>query len=163
MNKGRQSKKETREDTFCREYVIDLNGRRAAIAAGYAKKSAHVTASKMLRNAKVQAKIAELQKATADKLDLSAEKVLGGLSPLAFSNILDYVRIDKHGDPRPDLSNLTRNQGAALQEVTVDEYTDGRGKGARKVRRIKIKLVDKVRALEMLGKHLKLLSCISED
>ena len=156
MSKGRQSKKENREDIFCREYVVDLNGARAAIAAGYARKGAKVRASELLTNRNVRARIAELQKAKADKLDLSAEKVLSGLSPLAFSNILDYVKIDKNGDPRPDLSNLTRDQAAAIQEITVDEYMDGRGKGARKVRRIKIKLVDKVRALELLGKHLKL-------
>ena len=52
------SRRNSRHETFCREYIIDLNGTRAAIAAGYAKKGAHVTASRMLSNPKVQARLA---------------------------------------------------------------------------------------------------------
>ena len=43
---------------------------------------------------------------------------------------------------------------AALREVTVDERAEGRGDEARPYRRVKIKLPDKTRALELLGKHL---------
>ena len=43
---------------------------------------------------------------------------------------------------------------SALSEVTVDDYIDGRGEGAREVKRIKIKLCDKKGALVDLGKHL---------
>ncbi len=149
------SRRNSRHETFCREYIIDLNGTRAAIAAGYTKKGAHVTASRMLSNPKVQGRLAELQKEKADKLDLSAEKVLGELSRLGFSNMLDYVTI-KNGEALIDVSKLTREQAAAIQEITVDEYVDGRGKDAREVKRIRIKLADKNRSLENLGRHLKL-------
>ena len=149
------SRRNSRHETFCREYIIDLNGTRAASAAGYAKKGAHVTASRMLSNPKVQARVAELMKEKADKLDLSAEKVLGELSRLGFSNMLDYVTI-KNGEALIDVSKLTREQAAAIQEITVDEYVEGRGKDARAVKRIRIKLADKNRSLENLGRHLKL-------
>ncbi len=149
------SRRNSRHETFCREYIIDLNGTRAAIAAGYAKKGAHVTASRMLSNPKVQARLAELMKEKADKLDLSAEKVLGELSRLGFSNMLDYVTI-KNGEALIDVSKLTLEPAAAIQEITVDEYVDGRGKDARAVKRIRIKLADKNRSLENLGRHLKL-------
>ena len=146
----------SRHDRFCREYLTDLNGTRAAIAAGYAKKSAKVTASQLLTNPNVQAFLAKLTKKHADKLDLDAEKVLAELSRVGFSNILDYLKITDEGDAYVDLSRLTREKAGAVLEITVDEYTEGRGKDARKVKRTKFKLADKIRALELLGKYLKL-------
>ena len=150
------SRRNSRHDTFCREYIIDLNGTRAAIAAGYAKKSAKVTASKLLTNANLQAWLTELMKEKADKLDLSAEKVLSELSRMAFSNLLDYGTVTDDGGFVIDLATLNREQAAAIHEITVDEYMEGRGEGARVVKRIRFKLASKIDALELLGKHLKL-------
>ncbi len=73
------ARRHSRHEFFAREYVKDLNGTRAAIAAGYAKKSAHVTTSELLSKPKVQRMVANLTKKHADKLDLSAEKVLSEL------------------------------------------------------------------------------------
>ena len=146
----------SRHEIFAREYVKDLNGTRAAIAAGYGEKGAHVRASQLLRNRKVQGLLAKLTKKHADKLDLSTEKVLSELSSMGFSNMLDYIKTTEEGSAYVDLSNLTREQSSAIQEVTVDEYMEGKGKHARKVKRTKLKLVDKIRSLELLGKHLKL-------
>ena len=146
----------SRHDRFCREYLKDLNGTRAAIAAGYGKKNARKIASRLLTNVEIQARVAELTKKHADKLDLSAEKVLSELSRVGFSNMLDYIKTTEEGDAYVDLSNLTREQSSAVQEITVDEYVGGKGKHARKVKRTKLKLVDKIRSLELLGKHLKL-------
>ena len=150
------ARRHSRHETFAREYVKDLNGTRAAIAAGYAKKSAHVTASELLSNPKVKEMVARLTKKHADKLDLSAEKVLSELSSMGFSNMLDYIKTTEEGSAYVDLSNLTREQAAAIPEITVDEYVEGKGKHARKVKRTRLKLVDKIRSLELLGKHLKL-------
>ncbi len=146
----------SRHDRFCREYIKDLNGTRAAIAVGYGKKNARKIASRLLTNVDIQARVAELTKKHADKLDLDAEKVLSELSSMGFSNFLDYVNITEEGDAFVDLSSLTQEQAAAIQEITVNEYMEGKGKDGRKVKRTKLKLVDKIRSLELLGKHLKL-------
>ncbi len=150
------ARRNSRHEIFAREYVKDLNGTRAAIAAGYGEKGAHVRASQLLRNRKVQGLLAKLTKKHADKLDLSAEKVLSELSRMGFSNFLDYVNITEEGDAFVDLSNLTPEQAAAIQEVTVNEYMEGKGKDARQVKRTRLKLVDKIRSLDLLGRHLKL-------
>ena len=70
--------------------------------------------------------------------------------------MLDYIKTTEEGDAYVDLSNLTREQAAAIQQITVDEFVDGRGKNVREVKRTRLKLADKNRSLELLGKHLKL-------
>ena len=82
--------------------------------------------------------------------------LLSELSRMGFSNFLDYVNITEEGDAFVDLSSVTQEQAAAIQEVTVNEYMEGKGKDARKVKRTRLKLVDKIRSLDLLGRHLKL-------
>ena len=64
------------------------------------------------------------------------------------------MRIGSDGDPSLDFSRLSRDHGAALIEVTVEDFKDGRGENARDVRRVKFKLADKRAALVDIGKEL---------
>jgi phage terminase small subunit len=68
----------------------------------------------------------------------------------------DYMRATENGDPYLDFSNLTRDQAAALVEVTVEDFTEGRGEHSRDVRRVKFKLADKRAALVDIGRHLQM-------
>ena len=68
----------------------------------------------------------------------------------------DYMRIGPNGDPVLDFANLTRDQAAALQEVTVESYMNGGGENAREVKKVRFKLADKRAALVDLGRHHKL-------
>ena len=70
----------------------------------------------------------------------------------ASANMMDYMRVGPSGDPVLDFSKLTREQAAALTEVTVDDYVDGRGENARDVRKVKFKLGDKRAALMDIAK-----------
>lgn len=145
---------------FVKEYLVDLNATRAAIAAGYSKRTAEAAGSRLLRNVKVRA---EIDKQTADRkqrLNISADAVVQELARIAFANMMDYVTV-QGGDAYVDLSRVTREQAAAIQEITSETYVDGyEGKGEEKkpivVKRTKFKLGDKRASLELLGKHLKL-------
>ena len=149
-------KRKVRYRTFCAEYVKDLNGTRSAIAAGYSKRTAYSKANQLLKKDEVKAILARLMAKKADKLEISADKVLGELAKMGFSNMLDYMRADEDPEFRLDFSKLTREQAAAIQEYTVDA-TGGTGDGERKqVMRTRFKLADKARSLELLGKYLKL-------
>jgi phage terminase small subunit len=53
-----------------------------------------------------------------------------------------------------DWRDLTRDQAAALREVTVVEYVERRGEDARQVSRLKFKLAGKQAALEKIGAEL---------
>jgi phage terminase small subunit len=147
-----------RHEAFARAIVEGSSGRAAYCAAGYRAKGvvADANASRLLTNAKVSARIAELKGLAAQASTVEATRVLTELAKLAFANMADYMRVGPGGDPVLDFSKLTRDQAAALVEVTVEDYLDGRGEDARQVRRVKFKLASKLVALELLGKHLGL-------
>ena len=159
-NKAKARKALTaREKRFVGEYLIDLDPERAAVAAGYSRTVARTKAyqwvSRSQHKPHVFAAVHKAMEKRAAKLNMSAERVLKELALVAFSNMADYIG-HKKGDVYVDLSNLTREQATAIQEITVDEYTGGRGKRGRQVKRTRFKLADQLRALELLGKHLEL-------
>lgn len=88
-----------KQERFCREYVIDLNGKQAATRAGYSAKTAEVQASRLLSNAKVADRVAELQGKTAKKLELSAEWVLERLTTVAERCMQARPVLDRKGAP----------------------------------------------------------------
>lgn len=139
---------------FVEEYLIDLNATQAAIRAGYSKRSAEVTGARLLRNAKVIAALSKRQQERSERTQVTADAVIAELAKLGFSNMLDYVTVQTDGLAYIDLSRLSREQAAAIQEMTVDEYVEGAGDDERPVKRVKIKLADKKSSLELLGKHL---------
>ena len=143
-----------KQERFIEEYLIDLNATQAAIRAGYSEKTAGSIGHENLTKPEIQEALTIRRKAIAAATDITPEKVISELAKLGFSNMQDFIRITSGGDPMADLSNLTRDQAAALSEFTVEDFTDGRGDDARDVRRVKFKLADKRAALVDIGKHL---------
>lgn len=138
---------------FVQYYLIDRNATQAAIKAGFSKKTAHVQGGRLLRNAAIAAAISKKTEKVMEKLDISRERIQLELCRMGLANMQDYMRVGPSGAPVTDFSDLTRDQAAALQEITVEEFTDGRS-DKRKVRRVKFKLADKTNALLALGKDL---------
>ena len=150
------NKSENRFQVFAREYVKDLNGKRAAMEAGYSESTAAAQASRLLTKSNVKALVAKLKGKLETKLDISAERTLNEIGLLAFSNMMDYMEKDESGRWVGSLKNLTRDQAAAIQEIRED-HTGGAGDGERRlVLRTTFKLSDKHRALESLGRFHKL-------
>ncbi len=153
----RRNHSKARMERFCREYVIDLNGTRAAQAAGIAIASSPVWASRALSIPKVRRRVDQLLSERASRLEVRADHVLEEIRRLAFANMQDFTRIDEMGKPVLDLANITRDQFAAVQEIREDT-TGGAGDGERKqVIRTTLKLVNKTQNLELLMRHLGLL------
>ena len=92
--------------------------------------------------------------ARAAKLDITAERVLGEFALMGFANLMDYFTLQDDGTAYVDLSRLTREQAAGLAGLQVEEFVSGRGAAGREVKRVKVKLADKPRSLELIGKHL---------
>jgi len=132
-----------------------VRGRSADEAYRYAGyKPSRANASTLRANQNIQDRVSELLRAAADRVEITAAKVLDELWRLGSANMLDYIRTTEEGDAYVDLSALDRDKAAAIVEMTVEEYKDGRGKDARDVRRVKFKLADKRAALVDCGKAL---------
>ena len=138
---------------FVEEYQVDLNGTQAAIRAGYSARTANPQAARLLANVSIQAALTAAQEARSRRTAITADRVVRELALIGLANMADYMARTAQGDPYLDFGALTRDQAAALQEVTVEDYLDGRGEDARAVRRVKFKLHDKRAALVDLGRH----------
>ena len=143
-----------KQGRFVAEYLIDLNATQAAIRAGYSAKTAGSVGSENLSKPEIAEAIQKAMKAREQRTEVTQDRVLQELARLGFANMHDYMRITPEGEPFADLSQLTREQAAAITEFTVEDFTDGRGEDARDVRRVKFKLADKRAALVDIGKHL---------
>jgi phage terminase small subunit len=143
-----------RQQKFVLEYQVDQVATQAAIRSGYSASTAHVQGSRLLSNVKVREAIAKAQAEAAAKAEVTVERIVGELAKIGFSNMQDYMAATPDGDPYLDFSKLTRDQAAALAEVTVEDFVDGRGEEARAIRRVKFKLHDKRAALVDLGRQL---------
>lgn len=113
--------------------------------------------SRLLKDAEFSARCAELTdavtKAATAAAAMDLTEVLVELSKLGRANMRDFIRISGDGDPVLDFSALTREQAAAIQELTVETYMDGGGEDAREVKRVKFRLHSKPQALSELRKH----------
>lgn len=145
-----------KQQRFVDEYLVDLNATQAAIRAGYSAKTAAAQGSRLLSYAKIAAAVQAGRARMSEKLEVTQDRIVAELAKLGFANMADYMRTGPDGDPYLDFSALTRDQAAALTEVTVEDFKDGRGEEVRNVRRVKFKLADKRAALVDLGKHLGL-------
>lgn len=146
------SKLTAKQQCFIEEYLIDLNATQAAIRAGYSAKTAYSKGQLMTKT--LSAQISEAQANRSKRTQITQDMVLNELAKIGFSNMLDYVSVTDDGDLLPDFSAVTRDQAAAISEVTVEEYTEGRGDDAQNVKRTKFKLSDKRSALVDMGRHL---------
>jgi phage terminase small subunit len=139
-----------KQTLFVAEYRKDLNATQAAIRAGYHPKMA----AQLLANPSIQAAITEKTEAQIEKADLSAERTLEEMRRLAFSNVQDLF--DANGDLRP-IHTLNREQAACISSLEVIVKNAAAGDGHTDIVH-KVKVWDKTRTLEMLGKHFALLT-----
>lgn len=80
-----------KQEAFVREYLVDLNGKQAAIRAGYSPKTAEVQASRLLSHVKVQEAIAAGKQAIAERTGITLERVLEEYARIAFADIRDVM------------------------------------------------------------------------
>jgi phage terminase small subunit len=144
--------KNSKHELFAQEVAQGRSVSEAYVLAGF--KAHGSNAARLSQNEQIRARIDELLNAAAEKAGVTVHRIVDELAKIGFANMADYMRTGPDGDPYLDFSQLTRDQAAALAEVTVEDFKDGRGQDARDVRRIKFKLADKLGALEKLGKHM---------
>ena len=138
-----------KQKKFADEYLIDLNATRAYKAAYKSVKndnSARAGASRMLRNVKVATYIEEKMAERAERTEIKQDDVVKELAKIGFAQITDYVEVQ----------NINGFEKVIIKPTDeIEKEKIGAIAGIKEGRNgIEIKMNDKVKALELLGKHL---------
>jgi len=140
---------------FCDEYLIDLNATRAyKVAYLRCKKdeTANVNGSKLLRNAKVQEYISERMKEREKRTEITQDMVIKELAKIAF---LDIRKLYTENGQLKNIADMDSETAGAISSLeTLEEYEGYRDDREKIGDTQKVKLLDKTKALELLGRHL---------
>lgn len=143
---GDNTKKLTpKQELFVNEYLKCFNATKAAKAAGYSEKTAKQQGSRLLTNVDVDSRVREFLKKGA----MEAEEALYHISEIARGNMDDLV--DDAG--KPDIEKAREN-GKTLLIKKIKTTTTSTG--ATTYKETEIEGHDRLRALELIGKHHKL-------
>lgn len=154
---------------FVAEYLKDLNATQAAIRAGYSEKTAHVQGPRLLDNVAVKAAIEEAMSKRSEETQIDANWVLKRLAEEAEADVADLY--DENGAIKPvhEWPKIWR-QGlvAGIETETLrPKGSTGTGQWHGKNQDVhdeepveetvitKLKLSDRVRRLELIGKHVR--------
>jgi phage terminase small subunit len=135
-----------KQKAFCDEYLIDLNATQAAIRAGYSTDTAKEIGSENLTKPNIRAYIDKEIAERSKRTGINQDRVIRELARIAFVNANDVINIDE----ATLKDNATEDDTAAIASVKVKTIPTKDGEGVER----EIKLTDKLKALELLGKHL---------
>jgi phage terminase small subunit len=130
---------------FVEEYLIDLNGKRAAQAAGYSAKNAASIGCQLLHNGRVAKAVREAMDARSRRTQITADRVLREYARIAFADIRKFTADgDAGATSLTAVAQLSDDDAAAVSELT----------GAPDGKRVRVKLHDKKQALDAIARHL---------
>lgn len=132
-----------KQKRFIEEYLIDLNATQAAIRAGYSPSTAKAIGSENLTKPDIKAQIDKAMAERSRRTGVNADRVLMELAKIAFVNAIEVID-PKTATVKEDASS---DDTAAIQSVKVKTFGED---GLER----EIKMADKLKALELLGKHL---------
>lgn len=134
-----------KQQMFVEEYLIDLNATQAAIRAGYSVNSAKEIASENLSKLNIQSEIAQKMAERSRRTGVNQDRVVLELAKIAFVKMTDVVDANgkiKEGATEDDLS--------CIESIKYKHSDTDTGYSVER----EVKLASKLKALELLGKHL---------
>ena len=149
-----------KRERFCQEYLIDLNQTEAAKRAKYSGHTAAQQASRLFSDVKIQARIAELMAQRNERTRVTQDRVVKELAMLGFSDLQNYITIDPltGAIQAKGFEDMPPGESRALKAIKEDRAIkeDADGKGVTVYDKVSFTMHDKIRALEILAKHLGL-------
>ena len=133
-----------KQQRFVEEYLIDLNATQAAIRAGYSEKTANEIGAENLAKPSIAKAIQEALQERRERVQIDADYVLKRLVEIDQMDVLDIIDDDGNVKPLRDWPKIWRQYISNIETISMDD-----GEGWLK----KIKWPDKVKNLELLGKH----------
>lgn len=131
-----------RQKLFVAEYLIDLNATQAALRAKYSEKTAAFIGAENLKKPQIQEAIKKAMGEREKRTEVTQDRVLRELAASAFFDIADYAEVTENGVTLKQTQAIPKEKRAAI--VGIKEGQSG----------IEVKMADKLKALELIGKHL---------
>lgn len=131
-----------KQKRFCDEYLIDLNATQAAIRAGYSEKTAYRTGADNLKKPQIRKYITERQSTIQRRTEITQDKVVAELAKIGFANVTDFLSVINGRVLIKSTQEMEKDKIGAISGIKSG------------MNGIEVKLNDKVKALELLGKHL---------
>jgi phage terminase small subunit len=136
-----------KEEKFCQEYVLWLNGAKAAINAGYSENTAKNAASRLLTFVNVKERIQYLKDNLAETCGISAQRIAQEHEKIAFSNT---GSLRNGWMSLKEFEDLTDEQKSCIEEVSTKETTKQFEGGSITEVWVKIKMYNKQKSLDSL-------------
>ncbi len=138
-----------KQKKFVEEYLIDLNATQAAIRAGYSPTTAGSIGQENLTKPEISKAISKALAERSKRTGVTQDRVVRELAKIAFLDMTQVV--DDHGRIRDD---ATPEDRACIESI---KYKSSSGDQGESVER-EVKVASKLKALELLGKHLGMYS-----
>ena len=138
-----------KQKRFAQEYVVDLNASKAARRAGYSQRTAGEIGYELLKRRDVQAEICKLMAERSERTQIRADRVLLEIGRIAFADIRKVVTWEGNDVRIVDADEISADDAATVAEISRSESKD-------KVN-IRVRMHDKLNALEKAMKHLGML------
>lgn len=146
-----------RHERFVQGIFAGLSGQDAYLDAFpkcKSKDAAKVGASRLLDDERIKARLAELKESAVSAAVMGRMEVLAELSKIGRSDIRNcLVRGDDTTEVIASLHDMAPEHSAAIQELVIETYMEGRGELTREVKRVRVKLHSKTAALAELRAH----------
>lgn len=144
-----------KQEMFCREYLIDLNATQAAIRAGYSDNTARKIGSENLTKPDIAQRIIDLKSERNERVEVNADYVLRRLVEIDEMDVLDILKDDGGLKMVHEWPKVWRTTLSGLDILTtVTNFDETTMENILK----KIKWPDKVKNLELLGKHISVMA-----
>ncbi len=157
------SKLTAKQKAFVNEYLIDLNATQAAIRAGYSVKTANEQGARLLANVSISEFISKAMEERSKRTGITADQVLNELAMIAFANGTDFAQVVE--EPiivngryvkDPDTGQLRKQE--VVKIVPTDKLPEDKKRAIAGIKEgrygVEVATCDKVKALELLGRHL---------
>jgi len=137
--------------------MINLNASAAAIRAGYSPKTARFIGHENLTKPNIQAAVTEARIRLAKRSEVTLDWVVAQYMKIASATIFDYLDVHPDGSVTPKMENILRDLGTGVAEYSEDEVrVESVKSGQIRIvkRHIKLRLANRLTALQALGRHL---------
>ena len=135
-----------KQKRFVEEYLIDLNATQAAIRAGYSPETAYSIGSENLKKPERRVCIEKAMAERSKRTGINQDRIIMELAKIGLLNPKNLINFEE----ATVKEDATEEDLAAISSIRVKRFPTKDGEGVER----EVKMYDKAKALELLGRHL---------